>query len=343
MTPADGGRGLVVAGPGRIDLVRRPAPVPGPGEVLVRPVAVGVCHTDLDILDGRIDPDFVRYPLVIGHEWSGVVLDGGTAGPPAGTAVVVEGIVPCGHCRPCRAGSTNRCETYDEFGFVRDGAAADLVVAPAHLVHPLAPGVDAGSGALVEPAAVVLTALLRAAPRPGDRVLVVGDGTIGLLAARLAALWAPAELVMAGRRPQQAGLARAAGVHRFVLDPADVGAGYDLVVEAAGAVAAVATALAAPARGGTVALLGFPGQGVDVPLSPDDLVNGDLTLFGSFGYTSAAWARVVGLLNGADGAGGLDLSFLVTHRFALDEWAAALDALRHPDDSAPRAKVLLSV
>jgi threonine dehydrogenase-like Zn-dependent dehydrogenase len=127
-------------------------------------------------------------------------------------------------------------------------------------------------------------------------------------------------------------------VHRFVLDPTEAGGGYDLVVEAAGAAEAVATALAAPARGGAVALLGYPGQGVSVPVCPDDLVNGDLEVFGSFGYTSSAWTRVVRQLNG-----GLDLSFLVTHRFALDDWAAALEALRHPDAAAPRGKVLLTV
>jgi len=333
-------RALVVSGPGQIDLVDRPAPAVQPGHVLVRPVAVGVCHTDLDIIDGRIDPDFVRYPLVIGHEWSGVVdaVPAGSALTP-GTRVVVEGIVPCGRCRSCTAGHTNRCTSYDEFGFIRDGALADAVLAPEHLVHALADNVSAESGALVEPASVVMTALLRVAPAPGSRVLVIGDGTIGLLAARLAGLWSPSEVVVLGRRPAQAGLAGAAGADRFVLDPVQAGTGYDLVLEAAGARDAVSAALAAPARGGTVVLLGYPGHGVSVDLHPDDVVNGDLQLIGSFGYTSTAWATVVSLLNG----GRLDLGFLVTHRFALPQWAGALQALRHPDESQPRGKVLVTV
>ena len=333
-------RALVVSGPGQIGLVDRAAPRLQPGHVLIRPVAVGVCHTDLDIIDGRTDPDFVRYPLVIGHEWSGVVEEVSPGSPVAvGTRVVVEGIVPCGRCRSCTAGHTNRCTTYDEFGFIRDGALADALLAPEHLVHPLADNVSAESGALVEPASVVATALLRAAPAPGCRVLVIGDGTIGLLAARLAGLWSPAEVTVLGRRPAQAQLAQAAGADRFVLDPAEAGTGYDLVVEAAGAKDAVTAALAAPARGGTVVLLGYPGHGVSVELHPDDVVNGDLQLIGSFGYTSTAWATVVSLLNG----GRLDLGFLVTHRFALAQWADALHALRHPDESAPRGKVLVTL
>src|SRR5205085_6108347 len=128
-----------------------------------------------------------------------------------------------------------------------------------------------GSGASVEPAAVVYRALDRARLAPGARVLVVGDGTVALLAARIAQLWQPATVTMLGARPAQAELAGWAGVERFTCDPAETGADYDLVVEAAGAAAATAAAIAAPARGGTVIVLGFPGQGVTVPLAVDDL------------------------------------------------------------------------
>ena len=79
-------------------LEQQARPAPGPGEVLIRPAAVGLCGTDLDILAGRIDPAYVRYPLVLGHEWSGTVLASGSGSLPPGTRVVAEGIVPCGHC-----------------------------------------------------------------------------------------------------------------------------------------------------------------------------------------------------------------------------------------------------
>jgi 2-desacetyl-2-hydroxyethyl bacteriochlorophyllide A dehydrogenase len=329
---------LIVEQAGEIALESRDVPTQGPGDVMIRPIVVGVCGTDLDIIDGRIDPSFVSYPIVIGHEWSGVVVEpGGAAGVTAGDHVVVEGVVPCGHCAACAAGETNLCETYDEFGFVRDGAMTELLVAPARLVHRLAPGVSLESGALVEPAAVVLRALLRVNPHPGQRVLVIGDGTVALLAARLIRLWSPGSVTMLGRRSVQSGLARLAGVDQFATDPAAAGTGFDIVIEAAGAADAVESAFRAPARGGQIVLLGFPGHRVTVPIVIDDLVNGDITVMGSFSYTSAAWSQVVALLN----AGALDLGFLVTHRFGLARWADAIDALRH--EPGARGKVLVEV
>jgi 2-desacetyl-2-hydroxyethyl bacteriochlorophyllide A dehydrogenase len=310
-------------------LEERAAVVPGAGEVLIEPVAVGLCGTDLDILDGRVDPAYIRYPIVIGHEWAGVAADG--------TRVVVEGVVPCGACGACVAGDTNRCMHYDEFGFTRDGAAADLLVAPQRLVHRVGADVSWESAALVEPAAVVVRAVERAAPRPGARVLVIGDGSVALLAATVARLHEPAEVTMLGARGEQAPLAERAGVDRFTTDAADAGRDYDLVIEAAGAAAASEVALAAPARGGTVLMIGYPGHGVAVPLVVDDLINADVTIMGSFSYTSAAWARVVALLNG----GRLDLGFLVTHRFPLERYADAFTALRTPAEM--RGKVLLDL
>jgi threonine dehydrogenase-like Zn-dependent dehydrogenase len=331
-------RALVVSSPGAVSLERQDRPVPGPGEVLIQPAAVGLCGTDLDILAGRIDPAYVRYPLVLGHEWSGTVLAGGNGSLP-GTRVVAEGIVPCGHCGPCRAGQTNLCETYDEMGFTRDGAAAGYAVVGESLVHPLADPVSMADGALVEPASVVYRGLSSITVKPGRRALVVGDGTVALLAVALLGLWSPAEIVMLGRRPAQAALAATAGAARFETDPGAAGGGYDLVVEAAGTTGAVLTALAAARRGGTVLLLGLPPHGATAAVPVDDLVNNDLTIRASFGYTSDAWRDVVRLLN----AGRLGLGFLVTHRFPLEQWEAALNTLRSPDTGAPRGKVLLTL
>jgi threonine dehydrogenase-like Zn-dependent dehydrogenase len=153
----------------------------------------------------------------------------------------------------------------------------------------------------------------------------------------LLGLWSPGEVVMLGRREGQAVLASAAGAARFETSPAAAGGGYDLVVEAAGSTGAVLTALAAARRGGSVLLLGLPPHGETAAVPVDDLVNNDLTVRGSFGYTSSAWRDVVALLN----TGRLELAFLVTHRFGLPDWKQALDALRGTD--SPRGKVLLEV
>lgn len=339
------GRALVVRKPGEVVLEERDFPAPGPEGVLIRPEMVGLCGTDLDIVAGRVDPAYTHYPLVLGHEWSGTVaapltVEAATAlgGVLAtGTRVVGEGIVPCGHCPRCRAGHTNLCLTYDELGFTRDGAAASLLTVGAPLVHPLAPGVSAEDGALVEPASVVYRALSGGAISPGWRALVVGDGTVALLAVHLLGLWSPAETVMLGRREGQAGLAAAAGAARFETDPRAAGGEYDLVVEAAGTTGAVLTALAAARRGGSVILLGLPPHGATAAVPVDDIVNNDLVIRGSFGYTSTAWRDVVTLLN----SGRLSLGFLVTHQFPLTEWESALEMLS--GQASPRGKVMLTI
>jgi threonine dehydrogenase-like Zn-dependent dehydrogenase len=325
---------LIVRAPGKVVLVARDEPVAAPGDTLVRPDLVGLCGTDLEIIAGQVDPAFVRYPIGLGHEWTGIVVGDS---PLAGSRVVVEGVVACGHCGRCVRGETNLCETYDEFGFTRDGAAAGLVAVPTVLAHPIAPTVSAEDAVLTEPASVVYRGLTRAAIGHGGRVLVIGDGTIALLASYLLGLWAPAEVMLLGRREAQAELAVRAGATGFVTSPEAAGTGYDLVVEAAGAVDAAAVALTAARRGGTVLLLGLPPHGETVALSVDDAVNNDLAILGSFSYTAAAWREVVGLLN----AGLIRPGFLITHRFALADWAQALDCLRGGD--GPRAKVVLQI
>ena len=332
------GRALVVEQPGSVAVVERDELRPGPGEVVLRPAYCGICGTDLDLLGGNIDPAFVRYPLTLGHEWSGRVeaVGEGVAGIEPGQRCVAEGLIPCGVCASCLAGATNVCEVYDEVGFTRAGGAADQILVPARLVHALDESVSLLDAAVVEPSAVVLTGLEKVGPEPGMRVLVVGDGTIALLAVLLLAeLSQPTELVVAGRRAEQEELARELGATGFTVDAPP--SGFDLAIEAAGETDAVLTAIGAVRRGGAVLQLGLPPAGSMLQLPGDLLLNNDLTLAASFGYTSAAWARVVALLN----AGTFRPGRLVTHTFGLDEFEQAFAELAEP--TGRRGKIVLEV
>ena len=330
-------RALVVEQPGSLAVLERDELQPGPNEVVVRPAYCGLCGTDLELLAGQVDPAFVRYPLTLGHEWSGRVeaVGEGVTGLAPGQRCVAEGIIPCGLCASCLAGATNICEIYDEVGFTREGGAGDQILVPARVVHVLGESVSLLDAALVEPSAVVLTGLEKIRPVPGMRVVVIGDGTIALLAVLLMELWFPAELVVAGRRSQQEELALELGATSFTLDAPP--SGFDLAIEAAGSTDAVAAAVGAVRRGGTVLQLGLPPAGSTLELPGDLLVNNDLTLAASFGYTSAAWARVVALLN--DGA--FHPSRIVTHTFALDEFEHAFAELAEP--TGRRGKIVLEV
>jgi L-iditol 2-dehydrogenase len=334
------GPALVVQGPGVIGLEHRKYGAPRGSDVLVKPHYVGVCGTDLEIVRGDLDPAYVRYPLILGHEWSGTVLAVGpdVDGLSEGDPVVVEGILACSRCARCRAGQTNLCTHYDELGFTTDGAAGPAVAAPAALTHRLGPDVAMDAAALVEPAAVVLRGLRELALTPGMRALVIGDGTVALLAAQLLRMWSPSVVVMSGRRKAQSDLAAAAGADSFTVE-APVDRGFDVVVEAAGSTAAVETALSAVDKGGKVLLLGIAGHGNAAKLYVDDVVNYDLTVRGSFSYTAAAWSETVRLLN----AGSFRPGPLITHRYRLEQYVAALDTLASTDGTTARGKILFDI
>ena len=333
------GPALVVRGPEDVAVEQRTLQPPAPGQVLVKPYHVGVCGTDLEIIHGSLDPAYVRYPLVLGHEWSGRVLAVGEGVEKfaEGDPVVAEGVLACGRCASCRAGRTNVCENYDELGFTVDGAVGPGVAVPEALTHRLSDDVPLEAGALVEPGAVVLRGLLDMVPVPGRRVLVIGDGTVALLAAHLVRLWSPSVVTVAGRRAEQEELARTLGATEFTVDPPEERA-YDLVVEAAGATSAVETALGAVATGGRVLLLGIAGHGNAAKLLVDDVVNHDVSIRGSFSYTAAAWAQTVRLLN----AGSFRPLPLITHRYPVDRYAEALATLAAAG-GGPRGKILFDM
>jgi L-iditol 2-dehydrogenase len=330
-------RALVIASPGSIGLQDAPELVPGPGEIVARPAYTGICGTDLELLAGAVDPAYVRYPLVLGHEWSGVIeaVGPGVTGLEPGQRVIAEGVIPDRVCAECVRGNTNLCAVYDEIGFTRPGAAADQVLVPAQVVHVLGPSVSLLEAALTEPAAVAWRAIRRVEPVPGERVAVVGDGTVALITAHLLGLYSPGELIVCGQRPAQAELAAELGATRFSVG--DPGGRFDLVVEAAGTAGAVERAFGLARRGGRVVLLGLAGNGVTARLPIDDVVNNDLQISASFSYTSAAWAEVTALL----GSGRVRLAPLITHRFPLDAYEEAFEVLR--ESSGPRGKVMLDV
>ncbi len=314
-----------------------PTPIPLPDEVVVRPLLVGMCGTDVELIDGSVDPAYAHYPLVLGHEWVGQLVSDVNEIGVAGCRVVVEGIVPCGKCAACQRGATNLCSTYDEIGFTRPGAMAELVAAPRSLVHPIDDAVALDDAVLVEPMAVVWRALTRLPLRNGLSVAVIGDGTIALLAAYLVSALSPADVTIVGQREAQRALARRTGAANFTLDTPT--ARFDLVIEAAGTVASVRTALDRCARGGTVILLGLPPHGSRVEIAPDDLVNNDIIVQASFSYTRDAFADVVHHLNTRQ----WQPSFLLTHHYPLASADAAVAALRTGDLGSPRGKVVVDL
>ena len=323
-------RAIVIEQPNTVVLREVETPLPGPGEVRVRSVRAGVCRTDLDIATGALDPRWVRYPIVPGHEWSGVVdsVSEGVTNIEPGARVVCEGNIACLNCPRCRAGDTHLCVRYDAVGFTRGGGYGEFVVVPARVAHPLPDHVSFDAAVLVEPGAVVLKALERARLEPAETVGVVGVGALGAIAIRLAGLRSPAAVIAYGLREEELELALALGADAVVnVAQADVeaetrrlaGGGLDVVVETAGATEAIELSTRLAREGGRIVALGIAGHGHELTLPADRIALRDLSVFGSVGYTTAAWARMVAVLRERL----VDLEPIVTHRFPLERFEDA--------------------
>lgn len=328
-------RAVLVEAPGSYRIEPAHRPTPGPGEAVVRVAAAGMCGSDRELFAGTRPAPFVRYPVVPGHEWSGVVdaVGPGVTTDLVGEAVVGEGIRACFTCAQCRTGATNLCETgYDETGFTQPGAFADHLVLPARLLHVLDRGRDLRAAALLEPAACAMDAVVRTNLQPGERAAVVGAGTLGLLTTALLAARSPAELVAVDRRPAREGLALRLGATAFC-GPEDLGTSagvgnFDVVVEAAGAPGSAEVAAQAARRGGRLALLGIPGDpSAAIPVGV--LVGRQLTVATAFGASASGWLGAVRAFN----TGLLDPAPLITHELPLEDYGTAIELLSggHPD------------
>jgi 2-desacetyl-2-hydroxyethyl bacteriochlorophyllide A dehydrogenase len=321
-------KAVVVERPNEVAYRDVDAPAVGAGDVLVQSRQAGLCRTDIEMITGDFtDPRWVRFPLIPGHEWAGTVVEvgAGVVDVRPGDRVVCEGMIPCHRCARCRSGATHWCENIEALGFTRPGGYAELVAVPQRVVHRLPEHVSFDAGVLVEPASVVLHALEKACPQPGEAVGVIGVGTLGALAIALLRLHSPCRIAAFGVREEELELARRLGATEAVLSGDATHAELDLIVETAGAPAAVELATRLCRPGGRAVLLGIAGEGRTLTLPSDLLVGSEITLFGSLAYPSAVWSRVVGLVTDRV----LDLDPIVTHRFPFSEFR---EAMRLMDD-----------
>ena len=318
-----------VAGPGGLALVERPLPMPGRRQVRLAVAAVGLCGTDVHIVHGAWP---VPIPIVPGHEISGVVAASGpgVTGVQVGDLVTTEtDAYVCRRCRFCRRGDRHLCPRRVALGTTSDGGLADATVVPAEGCHRLPPDIDAVTGALCEPLAVAVHAVVeRGSVEPGERVVVVGPGTIGLLAAQLAGSRG-AETAVAGlaRHQPRFALARRLGIRRtIVLDGETSRAGdFDVAIECSGTAEGVAAATRLVHKAGRVVLVGLTGRpAVEVDL--DAVVNRELTIVASRGKRPSSFRTALALLTDRR----IRLDPLITDRVPLDRWEDAFAIAERP-------------
>lgn len=337
-------RAAVLHGPKDLRMEDRPVPEPGEGEVLVAVRAVGLCGSDLHYYEhGENGPNVLRRPTVLGHEPAGHTV-GDTGGLPDGTPVAVEPAHPCGRCALCRAGRYNLCPKGTCFGSPpTDGALTELVAVPRDFVHPLPDGMDVRLGALVEPLAVAVHAVRRAAVEPGQRVLVTGAGPIGVLVAQVAAA-SGAVVTVSDVAPARREFAARLGfdtVDAAALTPDPERAhaladpeGHDTVLDCSGVGPALVSGIRALRPGGTAVVVGNPVR-PDTELPLAWMQRQELTLLTSFRYAAGDFAAAVRLA----GSGRVRLEGLVTAEFPLER---ADEALRTALTDRTQLKVLVT-
>jgi L-iditol 2-dehydrogenase len=302
-----------------------PVPVPAPGESLVRVTAVGICGSDLHwYADGGVGDTGLDRPLVLGHEFAGVIADG----PRRGERVAVDPAVPCETCEVCATGAGNLCPTIRFAGHsTTDGALREFVAWPDRFLHPLPDGATDAEGAMLEPLGVALYALDLARPRVGGDVVVVGCGPIGLFIVQLARL-AGADVVVAVdplAHRREAALRLGADHACAGLDDQSalgelIGSGAEVVYEVSGSAAAVRTALAAARPGGRVVLVGIPDD--DRTAFPASLARRKGLDLQMARRMHGVYPRVLRLLD----RGRVDAASIVTASYPLDRAADAFEA-----------------
>jgi L-iditol 2-dehydrogenase len=319
-------KALVFEEPRRAAVRELDVPAIGADEVLVRSRNVGICHSDFELYEGRyIIP--VSYPIIPGHEWSGEVADAGSAvaNLRVGDRVVGECVVNNGD---------------DHFGFSISGADAEYFVAKASWLHRIPDELSFSQGAFVEPFSVAYNATVAAGGiDASDDVAVIGGGPIGLLCA-LAAATMGASVALVEPQAHRRSLGLEIGAHRAI-DPsagdlaeqaaeATRGRGFDVVIEAAGAPAAMASAFPIAAHGGRVVFVGIDvGGAAQVQIGL--IQSKALRVRGIIG-SAGLWPRTIRFM----AASGVDPAPLLTATFPLGEGTAALEAAR---DTSRNVKV----
>jgi L-iditol 2-dehydrogenase len=335
---------LVFHGEHQLVMEDLPEPVLAPGEVLVQVSACGICGSDLHGYLGHSARRNRSIPLVMGHEFTGRVLElgpGVTGEAQVGQRVVVQPEIYCGRCPACRAGLTNICPNMLILGIERAGAFAERVAVPADRLFPLPDGLSERDGALVETLAVEVH-LFRHTPQPLLRtVAVLGAGAQGLLAVQLARLAGASQVIATDMMPHRLRLAEQMGATATLRGDGDVvasikdltgGWGADFIVDAVGASATRRQGIAALAPGGTLGLIGLgPGE---TPVDFGPVINRELVLHGSYCYSDDDFLRAMELI-----AGGQIQVDAMLDVAALREGASCFEKLMDP--AAGLTKVVL--
>ena len=330
-------RAYVLTAPGTGEIQDLPAPVAEPGEVVVDVERVGVCGTDVEFFTGEmayLHQGHASYPLRLGHEWAGTVTAAGDAVDPAWIGLRVMGDTMLGDrsCRRCQRGHQHVCEHRTEVGIRggRPGALAEQLAVPVSSLRALPDSVDPMLGALVEPGGNAMRAVEAANLGSGDRVIVLGPGTIGLLAAMFARA-AGADVHLMGRSVESLAFAQSLGFEHTWTEDTLPAVPFDAVIEASNAAHLPSLALDLVEPAGRVVYIGLAGS--PSLIDTRTIALKDVTAVGILSASPGLDSTIAAYASGA-----VDPRPLVAATVGLDEVSAVLAGQR-PADAGPGPKI----
>ncbi|MFF0453806.1 zinc-dependent alcohol dehydrogenase family protein [Nocardia africana] len=312
-------RALVIEKPGEYSVQTIPDPTPGPGEVVVQVAAVGICGTDIHIVEGEFPP--TPYPIVPGHEFCGQIVDG----PRSGEKVAVDPSLFCGACHYCRIGRGNLCERWGAIGDTVNGAMAEYVAVPDANCFTVPDDLPASHGALVEPLSCAVHGFDGLPRTLGSHYLIYGAGTMGLMMLQLAVAAGAASISVVDLNTDRLQVARTLGADAVATnaDEFDRPQGWEVVIDCTGAIPAIEDGLTRVRRGGTYQQFGVAPGDATASVSPFRIYNDEITIVGSMAVVHS-FGRAVDLVR----KGAIDADTMVTHTFGLDQFSEALQAFR---------------
>jgi 2-desacetyl-2-hydroxyethyl bacteriochlorophyllide A dehydrogenase len=307
--------------PNQVEVVTRPIPTFGPGEVLIAVQACGICGTDVHIFRGEY---MGHYPVTPGHEFAGVVKAVGedvTRFQP-GDHVAVEPNIACGNCYNCLHNRQNFCLNWDAIGVTLPGGMAEYVVAPEKAMFDMGT-LSFDLGAFVEPLSCVIHGVQKARVRLADKVVILGAGPIGQLLLQTVRLQGAAEVTVVERNTARGELAQHFGADRWVEDVDALEDGqFDVVMDASGAIPLMTRAIDLARRGGTVLFFGVAPAGQRMQIEPFKIFEKGLTLVSSFTSVRNSYQAVALLQTGR-----IDVAPLISHRLSLEEFERGVTLL----------------
>lgn len=317
-------KAAVINGKGQIAIESFPDPTPASREVIIEIAAVGICGTDLHILEGEFAPTL---PIIPGHEMSGKVVAIGkdVTEVKTGDLVAVDPSLHCGECFYCRRARGNLCENWNALGVSYPGGAAELLKAPVKNLHILPAGVDLFDAALIEPLACALRGFDVLPRIPGSHYLIYGSGTMGLMMAQLAKRNGAASVSIVDVNAAKLETAKILGIDYTTTsaDSLDQPRGWDVVIDCTGVAKAIQEGLSRVMPGGTFLQFGVANEKAKVEIEPFWIYNKEITIAGSMAVLHS-FDRAVDLF----AAGVLNAKVMISDRFALSDYEKALNTFK---------------